>query len=162
MSFERRVHKWIQLTIEESKELEEKKMIPKHSGYRYVNVEGVNMVEYRIDSLGLFQEQMNRLEVGGNLSMRIKAGEKPLIIFKHDECIYKQYLLTKKVWMLPSGKWQLVPKNEGQGIMISALQSREFGFGLPLIEEQLKVVNEARVGEHYKDTEATKNTMEAH
>jgi hypothetical protein len=46
--------------------------------------------------------------------------------------------------------------------MISFLQSREFGFGLPLMEEQLKVVNEARVGEHYKDTEAAKKIQRRH
>ena len=156
MCCERRAHRWIQLTLNESKELEEKKLIPRNSGYRYTNGDGVNMVEYHVDSLGLFQERMDRLEFGGNLSVRKKAGEKPLIIFGHDECIYKQYLLTKKAWTLPSGEKQLVPKDEGQGIMISALQSREFGFGLPLTEEQLKVVNDARVGEHYKDAEAAK------
>jgi hypothetical protein len=127
MCCERRAHRWIQLTLNESKEIEEKKLIPQNSSYRYTNGDGVNMVEYHVDSLGLFQERMDRLEFGGNLSMRIKAGEKPLIIFGHEKCIYKQYLLTKKAWLLPSGEKQLVPKDEGQGIMISALQSRELG-----------------------------------
>ena len=40
--------------------------------------------------------------------------------------------------------------------MISALQSREFGFGLPITEEQMRRVNEARVGQHYKDVDAAK------
>ncbi len=35
----------------------------------------------------------------------------------------------------------LVPKYEGQGLMISAFQSREFGFGYWLNEEQLADVN---------------------
>jgi hypothetical protein len=70
--------------------------------------------------------------------VRIKAGEKPLIIFGHDECIYKQYLLIKKAWVLPSGEKQLVPKDEEQGIMISDLQSKEFGFSVLLTEQQFK------------------------
>ena len=80
--------------------------------------------------------------------------EIPLVMFGHDECIFKQYLLTKKAWMLPSGETQLVPKEEGQGVMISAFQSREFGFGMPLMEEQIRMVNEFRKGKKYKDEEA--------
>jgi hypothetical protein len=58
-------------------------------------------------------------------------------MFGHDECIFKQYLLTEKVWTLPTDEKQLVPKEEGQGVMISAFQSRKFGFGMPVMEEQL-------------------------
>jgi hypothetical protein len=49
-------------------------------------------------------------------------------MFGHGEYIFKQYLLTQKAWMLPMGETQLVPKEEGQGVMISAFQSIEFGF----------------------------------
>lgn len=35
--------------------------------------------------------------------------------------------------------------------MISTLQSREFGFGLPIIEDQMMRVNEAKISELYKD-----------
>ncbi len=41
---------------------------------------------------------------------------------------------------------QLVPKAGGQGVMISTFQSREFGFGMPLAEEQIQMVNEVRKG----------------
>jgi hypothetical protein len=75
-------------------------------------------------------------------------------MFRHDKCIVKQYLLTKKAWTLPTGETQLVPKEEGQGVMISAFQSREFGFGMPLTEEQIQTVNEFRKGKKYKDEEA--------
>lgn len=40
--------------------------------------------------------------------------------------------------------------------MISAFQSREFGFGFAITPEQLKKVNEKRVGERYVDKEAAK------
>jgi hypothetical protein len=46
-------------------------------------------------------------EFGGKLSVRI-GNERPLIMFGHDECIFKQYLLTKKAWTLPMGEMQLV------------------------------------------------------
>jgi hypothetical protein len=85
---------------------------------------------------GLIQQGMNGLAFGDSLSMRMKDGEQPLIIFRHDEYIYKQYKLTKKTWMLPSRERQHVPKDEGQGVMISMMQLKEFGFGTPLSEEQ--------------------------
>jgi len=48
----------------------------------------------------------------------------------------------------------LVPKDEGQGVMVSAFQSREFGFGFVMSPEQLQQVNNARRGKKYKDEEA--------
>jgi hypothetical protein len=112
------------------------------------------MVEYHVDSYQGFQDKMDKeAEFGGKLSVRIK-NERPLIMFGHDECIFKQYLLMKKAWMLPTGETQLVPKEEGQGVMISAFQSREFGFGMPLTEEQIQTMNEFRKGKKYKDEEA--------
>jgi hypothetical protein len=38
--------------------------------------------------------------------------------------------------------------------MVSAFQSREFGFGVVLSEKQLKEVNEKRKNEKYKDLKA--------
>ena len=38
--------------------------------------------------------------------------------------------------------------------MISAFQSRAFGFGMPAMEEQLRKVNEVRKGQHYQDKKA--------
>ena len=90
-------------------------------------------------------------ELGGNLSVRFPQGEKPLICFGHDESIYKQFLLTKKSWIGPDGETNIVPKDDGLGVMISALQSREFGFGLLVTDEQLKEINEKRKHEKYKD-----------
>jgi hypothetical protein len=47
-----------------------------------------------------------------------------------------------------------VPKDERQGVMVSAFQSREFGFGFVMLPEQLQPVNYARRGKKYKDDEA--------
>lgn len=62
---------------------------------------------------------------GGHLSVRMPPNTKPLMILGQDECIFKQYLFTKGVWVMPDGTRQLIPKEEGHGIMISSLCSRE-------------------------------------
>ena len=53
------------------------------------------MVEYQINTLDEFQIRMNRTKFGGNFSVQKNENEEPLIISEHDECIFKQYLLTK-------------------------------------------------------------------
>jgi hypothetical protein len=58
--------------------------------------------------------------------------------------------------MLPSGEKRPVPMDEGKGVIISTMELKEFGFGLPLSEEQLKQVNTARAGQHYKIEVAAK------
>ena len=57
---------------------------------------------------------------------------KPLIIFGHDESIFKNYHMTKSAWVAPDGTTVLVPKDDGQGLMIPAYQSRDFGFGMEI------------------------------
>jgi hypothetical protein len=71
-----------------------------------------------------------------------------------DECIVKQYLVTAKGWLGPEGEKPITPKDEGAGVMISAMQSREFGYGMELSAEQLSRVNQARPGQKYKDEQA--------
>ncbi len=68
---------------------------------------------------------------------------KLLITWGHDEMIMKQYLLTKKLGMVleAGGEIGIIPKDEGMGIMISAFQSHEFGFGLAISQEQLEEIN---------------------
>jgi len=91
------------------------------------------MVEYHVDSCTELQERMNsETKFGENLSMRMNKEEKPLIMFGHNKAIFKQYLLTKKSWYGPDGISVLVPKGDGQGVMISAFQCRELGFGVKL------------------------------
>ncbi len=88
-------------------------------------------------------------EVG--TSVRFPQGEKPIICFGHDESIYKQLLLTKKTWIGPDGETNIVLKDNSLGLMISTFQSREFGFGLLVTDEQLKEVNEKWKHEKYRD-----------
>jgi len=115
------------------------------------------MVEYHVDICHLFQDRMNeRTKFGGNLSVRLAKEEKPLLMYGHDESIFKQYLLTGKSWIGPNGEKAMSPKDEGQGVMISAFQSRHDGFGMDLTKEDLKKINQNRSGERYFDEEAAK------
>jgi hypothetical protein len=72
------------------------------------------MLEYHVDSYQGFQEKMGKeTEFAENLSVRIKMKD-------HSSCSG----ITSKAWTLPTGETQLVPKEEGQGVMISASQSK--------------------------------------
>jgi hypothetical protein len=59
-----------------------------------------------------------------------ETGKKMIIKIGHNEVIMKQYLLTKKQWRGPNDETALVQKDEGLGIMISAIVSRDFGGGI--------------------------------
>ena len=62
--------------------------------------------------------------------------------------------MMKSAWVAPDGTTVLVPKDDGQGLMISAFQSREFGFGMEICEEDLRKINERRRGQKYVDETA--------
>ena len=71
-----------------------------------------------------------------------------------DVCIFKQYLVVKKQWVLPDGTAAVNPKDEGIGIMLSSFCSRDFGYGFKLSPSQLVIVNNYRMGKKYKDEDA--------
>jgi hypothetical protein len=71
-----------------------------------------------------------------------------------DECIVKQYSFTRKEWIGSEGEQAITPKEDGLGVVISAMQSREFGYGMLLTPDQLRCVNAARLGQKYKDEQA--------
>ena len=56
--------------------------------------------------------------------------------------------------MAHKGKKTITPKDSGQGIMISAFQSRAFGFGMELSEQQLEEINFFHEGKKYADESA--------
>ncbi len=87
--------------------------------------------------------------------MRYPEG-KMLIIWGHDEAIVKQFTLTSKSWVGTNGETAIVPKDDGCGIMISAFQCREFGFGLQISKEDMARVNAFRKEQVYKDEAAAK------
>jgi len=54
----------------------------------------------------------------------------------------KDHCLHSVAWIRVKGELPIIPKDEGFGIMVSAFQSREFGFGFKLTSDDQKVVNE--------------------
>ncbi len=66
---------------------------------------------------------LKHLPFKGMLSIRKPPCSKPLIIFGHDECIFKQFLITNKSWKGNIGETAPVPKDDGAGLMISAFQA---------------------------------------
>jgi hypothetical protein len=46
-------------------------------------------------------------------------------MFEHDECIFKQFHMRNKSWKAPNGETVLIPKDDGQGVMILVLFSQE-------------------------------------
>ena len=76
------------------------------------------------------------------------------MIIGQDECVFSQFLLKSKMWIGPNKETPLLPKSEGEGRMLSAMQSRDFGFGLPMTDDQLAQANAMRTNRHYIDTVA--------
>jgi len=67
-------------------------------------------------------------------SMRALHGSLPIIIIGQDEYKFSQVLVSSKMWVGPHKESPLLPKSEGEGRMISGMQSRDFGFGLQISE----------------------------
>jgi DNA-binding transcriptional regulator YhcF (GntR family) len=156
LKYEFRMFRWIQLSLEKVKAMEENEEIDEGLGHRYQNSENKDMVEFHVDQHPSFQDEVSTTLYGGNLSVRIPLNAKPLICFGQDECIFKQFTFTPKAWCAPDGQRPMTPKDEGLGVMISAFVSREFGFGYSLTLEDLAKVNEKRLGQKYSDEDAAK------
>jgi hypothetical protein len=128
MGYEARMHHWVQVREKVVKKLEEEGEIARGSGYYYFDeVRKEKMVEFHVDAsdkLLLFDNVTG--DFGGNLRVRFPTGCKPLVSFGHDKSIYKQFLITKKTWIGLDGERNIVPQDDGLGVMVSAFQSREF------------------------------------
>ena len=122
-------------------------------GYEYEK-DGTTYIEFHVDDHPSFTERDDLHPFGGNVSVRKPSDAKPLLIFGQDECIFKQFALCNKTWVGPNGKTPLVPKSDGQGLMVSAFVSREYGFGWDLTKSQLKLVNKYREKQTYCDEKA--------
>ena len=149
-----RAHRWIQMTLEESKELESIGHVPINCGYNYVDNGTRNMVEYHIDTTHTFEDRLSNLRFGGNLSVRKPIDSKTVIYVGQDEAIFKQFLFLSKMWVGPSGQRPLLPKEEGAGTMVSAFVSREYGIIREISDMILDEVNEQGHGKKYADEEA--------
>ena len=159
--YEFRAHRWIQLSEERVIELERTKEVDRSNAYNFLNQDtNSTFYEFHVDDHDIFKTLLSDTAYGGHLSVRKRLDTKPIIILGQDECIFKQYALTKKTWNSPDGKVPLVPKSEGQGVMISSFVCREFGTGLKLDDNDLRLINEKRRNENYVDESAALKKME--
>ena len=149
-----RAHRWIQMTLEESKRMESLEQVPTNCGYIYVNDDGIDMIEYHIDVSYHFEDKLAGCPFGGNLSIRKPIAAKPVIYVGQDEAIFKQFLFSHKMWVAPGGQRALLPKDEGSGTMVSAFVTREHGIIREISNMVLDEVNEQRLGQVYADEEA--------
>ncbi|KAI2508963.1 hypothetical protein MHU86_5458 [Fragilaria crotonensis] len=117
LSLERRMFRWIQVSLEEAEKLQALGEVTKGSGYKYTDeLTGKAMVEYHVDTCRGFMDCMNEQTIfGGNLSVRMNPDERPVISFGQDECIVKQYSFTNKSWTGPNREQALIPKDDGLG-----------------------------------------------
>jgi len=144
---ERRMHRWFQFTVIQAQEYENEGLLIPGRGFRYTSELGESMVELHVDEIPdnkLLTIINATCKFGGKLSVRMAPEEKPLLSFGHDECIFRQFIFTGYSWNGPKGEKAIIPKDEGYGIMVSAFQSREFGYGQRLTENELAIVNEFR------------------
>ena len=147
-------HRWISFSVDErDKLIEEGKLPSEISGYEYEKF-GMKMIEYHVDDHSTLQDKCKHLPFGGYLSVRKPSNKKKTMIIGQDECIFKQFLFSKNFWSLPDGTKQIIPKDEGHGVMLSSFCCRELGFGFEICDELLEKVNLMRKGQTYSDEAA--------
>ena len=117
---------WYQIELKEAIELEKEGLLLPGKGYGYKNEEGLDMVEHHIDKLPdskLLTRFNKECCFGGNLSVRRGREERPIFSFGQDECIFCQFIFTGYASTGPKGEQRIIPKDEGNGSIISTFQS---------------------------------------
>jgi hypothetical protein len=153
LRYENNCYLWVQIPEDQAKMLEENNNEPLMTGiaYEYLH-ESISMREYHVDCHPLlkgFVDEDNK-HFGGNLSIRKHNETRPLIVVGQDESAYSQFSFSAKTWFGPDGECKLLPKGEGETIMVSAFFSRLFGLGRKLNEEEIIAINRVRYGGKYK------------
>jgi hypothetical protein len=124
------MHRWVQMTLANYDKLiqslicKDEQVIS--SGHKYWNhVTNEWWMEFHVDDYNFVNCDVS--PYGGNLSVRMPEGRKPIIIFGQDESIFNQFSHRGRQWTGPTGQRSIMPKSSGVGLMISAFQSREVG-----------------------------------
>ena len=126
--------------------------IAANCSFCYISDDGVNMVEYHINTSYAFEEQLHLLPLGGNLSVcKPPVGSKTVMYVGQYEAIFKQFLFLTKMWVSLNGERAL--------LSISRFGSScEHGMIREGIPEILAQVNLQRDGEKYADQDAARQT----
>jgi hypothetical protein len=130
--------RWVQLSVNEANLI---RGIDIDFGYSYHDiVSNEERIEFHVDYRNRItrdneqQEQEHELykDKKPATSIHVSSQARPLMIVGQDESVFAQYLLGSKTWVGPKGQRPLLPKSEGDGYMLSAFVSSEFGFGQEL------------------------------
>lgn len=124
-----RMHRWTQWPLDSAdlQKLFDNDELKDDQGFVYSTDAGIQMIEYHVDDHKWFFDWANdNCKYGGNLSVRMKPDDKPLICFGQDEAIMKENLVWSKAWKGVNGEVGLVPKDDGRGLMISAFVLRDW------------------------------------
>ena len=104
-------HCWVQVPATHAKELEEGRACMIRSGYKYNDAKtGGDMVEYHVDACKKLKQWVNT-GYGSNLSIQFPTGQKSIIVFSYDECIFKQFTVSSKSWIGPNGETNVIQKD---------------------------------------------------
>ena len=132
------------------------KYIDKHRIYHYTDND-IPMVEVHVDDVYKYDQIEEGLPVldayGGSVSVRKPEGKKPVVTFGQDEAIFRSSQLNESCWQI-DGVTTLRTKGLGVGLMVSAMTSRAFGFGMDIKSEDMSEINMLRVNKKYADEEA--------
>ena len=165
--FEHYCNRWVQVSVDEAKTINDLNV---DFGYSYFDIiTNQERLEFHVDYWNRViaatdtNQQMIQKEKKPTTSIRVSSQTRPLMIIGQDESVFAQYLLGSKMWVGPKGQRPLLPKTEGDGYMLSAFVSREFGFGKEMTDAELALVNDARRGTHktYIDTQAANEILKS-
>ena len=131
-------NRWVQVSLSRALSI---KSIDIEMGHRYFDIiQDEEHIEFHIDYWSRFGEA----GITATKSLRVASRARPLMIVGQDESVFAQYLLGSKTWVGNKGQRPLLPKSEGDGYMLSAFVSRDFGFGRQLTDMELESINNAR------------------
>ena len=134
--------RWIHLSLSEATTIKALDIGLGHSYFDIIRNE--QMIEFHVDYWNQLKRQehpqqgdSSMIETRPTTSIRVSSHAKPIMIVGQDESVFAQYLLGSKQWVVPKGQRPLLPKSEGDGYMLSAFVSREFGFGRALTDDEI-------------------------
>ncbi len=101
LAYEIQARRWLQMTSVESKEFETRGKVATNCGYNYFVDNGIDMVEYHVDASYAFEDRLQLLQFGGNLSVCKPVGSKTVILWvKTKPSLSNFHLLQRFGWVL--------------------------------------------------------------
>ena len=159
LNWEFRAFHWVQLSDTDAIELERdiKNPIPPNTFYSYKS-RIIKMREYHIDTHPILFRYAQRKDMGGDHSVRMPKGSRPILLIGQDESVYKQFQFSSRAWKGPTGENTLLPTSDGYSKMVSCYIGRSFGMGLYVSDGKLHQINAWRQhSKKYLSEESAKN-----